>query len=451
MKAATKESRLRNWCFTLNNYADVDVQRLSSLCPPAPPSGGQERARRSGAVSGIAGDRPAISEAGSVLGGGGDSTVVSGVHGGRARDGRGSHEGRQRGPRDSERTLAGTHDSHGGVAPAAVGSRGGGGRCSGYDSDSGSTLSGSDSDGEAVGVSIGGSIVGDRTDCSTESGGRSAGPPGVDGTVYVCFQPERGLQGTPHLQGVICFANARTLAGVKRVVGRTSHCEGMRGRIDQAVEYCRKDDSRDASAGFGFLEFGRRPTGAGAGRGHRSDIVDAVGALRSGASFADIAEAHPDVAVRFSTGILRVQACFQRPRDFKTIVRWYYGSTGTGKSRAAFEEAGEGVYVKMPGNKWWDGYEGQEAVIIDDYRRDLCPFHQLLNLFDRYQYRVEFKGGACQFRAKTIWVTTPKSPQETWEGRCDEELQQLLRRVDIVKRFGEEPAPALFVDGFNPA
>lgn len=437
--------RLRNWCFTLNNYTDADVQRLSALCPPCPSKEGRKRARSSGAVDGVAVGRvhPVVASGRSDVDG--DASVVTG-DGGRV------------GGRAGQRSIEGSHAPHGRASSAAVGRGVAGsaviGVAGGYDSDGSSSLSGSDGDEFSVGGSVGASTLGGRTDCSTQSGGRSSGccrpDVGPSGAVYVCFQPERGASGTPHLQGVICFANPRVLAGVKRVVGRTAHCEGMRGRIDQAVGYCRKDDSRDAAAGFGFLEFGVCPTGAGAGRGHRSDIEDAVGALRSGASFADIAEAHPDVAVRFSTGILRVQSCFQRPRDFKTIVRWYYGSTGTGKSRAAFEEAGPGVYVKMPGNKWWDGYEGQEAVIIDDYRRDLCPFHQLLNLFDRYQYRVEFKGGAVQFRAKTIWVTTPKSPRETWEGRCDEELQQLLRRIDFVKRFGEEPAPALFVDGFNP-
>jgi hypothetical protein len=63
---------------------------------------------------------------------------------------------------------------------------------------------------------------------------------------------------------------------------------------------------------------------------------------------------------------------------------------------------------------------------------------------------VEYKGGSTEFRAKIVWVTTPKSPKDTWEGRSDEDIAQLLRRVETVERFGEEEQPQLFVDGFNP-
>jgi len=89
----------------------------------------------------------------------------------------------------------------------------------------------------------------------------------------------------------------------------------------------------------------------------------------------------------------------------------------------------------MPSNKWWDGYCGQSEVIIDDYRRDLCTFAELLRLFDRYPHTVEFKGGSCQFLAKTIVVTTSKGPKETWEGRCDEDLAQLCRRINEIREF----------------
>jgi len=125
-------------------------------------------------------------------------------------------------------------------------------------------------------------------------------------------------------------------------------------------------------------------------------------------------------------------------RSFKTEVYWYYGPTGTGKSRAANVEAPH-AYWKSPVDKWWDGYSGQEDVIVDDYRRDLCTFATLLRLFDRYPLRVEYKGGSCEFRSKRIFITSPKSPKDTWtEGekpRTDEDIQQLLRRITKIVHF----------------
>jgi len=124
-------------------------------------------------------------------------------------------------------------------------------------------------------------------------------------------------------------------------------------------------------------------------------------------------------------------------RQEKTIVHWYYGPTGTGKSREAYRiaEAASTYYVKDPTNKWWDGYDQQDVVIIDDYRRDFATFATLLRLFDRYAMSVEYKGGTIQFNSKMIIVTSPKDPKQTWEGRSDEDIQQLMRRIDVKMHF----------------
>jgi len=86
-------------------------------------------------------------------------------------------------------------------------------------------------------------------------------------------------------------------------------------------------------------------------------------------------------------------------------------------------------------NKWWEGYDAHENVIIDDMRGDFCKFHELLRMLDRYAYRIETKGGSRQFRAKTIIITSCYSPTEMFDTR--EDIQQLLRRIDEIKVFKE--------------
>ena len=113
----------------------------------------------------------------------------------------------------------------------------------------------------------------------------------------------------------------------------------------------------------------------------------------------------------------------------------------------------------MAGVKWWDGYSGQSSVIIDDYRRDLCTFSELLRMLDSYPYRVERKGSSCQFRATDVVITTPKHPRATWEGRTDEEIGQLLRRIEFIGYFANPGAEAIWegdgnvpiVPTFNPS
>lgn len=45
------------------------------------------------------------------------------------------------------------------------------------------------------------------------------------------------------------------------------------------------------------------------------------------------------------------------------------------------------------------------------------------------------KGSTCQFVSRLIIVTSPKSPEETWETRTVEDLAQLKRRVEHVIEF----------------
>ena len=92
--------------------------------------------------------------------------------------------------------------------------------------------------------------------------------------------------------------------------------------------------------------------------------------------------------------------------------------------------------------KWWDGYTQPPCVIIDDYRPRLCPFNELLRLLDRYPVRVEYKGGSIHFNSQTIILTTPKSPRETWASRTEEDIAQLIRRIDEVRNFDLFPYPA---------
>jgi len=252
---------------------------------------------------------------------------------------------------------------------------------------------------------------------------------------YYCCQAEIGENGTEHIQGVISFANPRAFSAVRKII-RGWHVEQMRGTIDQAVAYCTKEETRDPDHPDPW-EFGQRPVCAGKAGG-RSDLKAVATLVQSGGTIEAVADTYPVSVILFHRGIERLIGLRQRPRDFSTDVYWYYGPTGSGKTRAA-SAADPAAYWKSPSDKWWCGYEGHETVIIDDYRTDFCKFNFLLRLFDRYPMSVETKGGSRQFRAKVIYITTPKSPRETWNLRCDEDLGQLVRRIKEVRHF-----PAMF-------
>lgn len=260
------------------------------------------------------------------------------------------------------------------------------------------------------------------------------------GAVYLAYQPERGESGTRHLQGVVSFGNPRAFRAVARACTGW-HIDKMRGTIDQAVAYCSKEETRDAEAGFGFTEEGTRPLSAGT-VGGRSDLKQVTALVKAGAGIKRVADELPVSVILFSRGIERLIGLHREPRNHLTQVFWFYGPTGSGKSRAA-SDAEPGAYWKTPNSQWWDGYEYQEAVIIDDYRTDFCKFNELLRMCDRYPYQVQVKGGTREFTSLRLYITTPKNPRDTWSLRSDEDLGQLTRRITEVRHFPAMFAPAV--------
>lgn len=87
---------------------------------------------------------------------------------------------------------------------------------------------------------------------------------------------------------------------------------------------------------------------------------------------------------------------------------WYYGKPGTGKSMKAYEE-NKGAFRKAQ-NKWWDGYQGEEAVILDDLDTNALG-HYLKIWGDRYPCTGEVKGGQVTLVHRKIIITSNYTPE----------------------------------------
>ena len=236
--------------------------------------------------------------------------------------------------------------------------------------------------------------------------------------VYTIVGDEVGDSGTPHHQGYIYFENARTFTAIQKMLPKGAHIERALGNAEQNREYCSKD-------GKIFYEDGVCPK-----QGKRTDFQAVREALAAGERMSDIVEwATSFQSVRSAEMILKYK---ETRRNWVPEVLWFWGGTGTGKTRQAFELAPE-AWVSGRNLKWWDGYDAHEDVIFDDFRGDFCTYHELLRILDRYPYRIEVKGGSRQLLAKRIIITSPVPPAQVY--RTVEDVGQLLRRITSVSCF----------------
>lgn len=246
---------------------------------------------------------------------------------------------------------------------------------------------------------------------------------------YMIYGKEVGDEGTPHLQGYVIFKNQRSVKGIVKIL--RGHISVAKGNIKQNISYCSKDGD--------VTEHGTRPLSVEGGKaGKRSDIDLVKEMVKEGKSLSDMADVCTSYqSLKFAEKLISIK---ERKRDWKPNVYWFYGSTGTGKTRTAVEMFPD-AWMSGKNLKWWQGYDGHENVIIDDFRGDFCTFHELLRILDRYQYTVEVKGGSRQLLAKNIVITAPKHPKYIYRGMLenDEAVDQLLRRITEIRDFDIEP------------
>jgi len=228
---------------------------------------------------------------------------------------------------------------------------------------------------------------------------------------YIVYGKEVGESGTPHLQGFVSFPCPRSLSGViKSLPG--CHVEVCRN-VPAAIEYCKKDGE--------WVDRGVAPL-------EHSAVAKKTNAERW-------ALAKEGRFEELSPESIRVyEYIYKKHRPNPEILQelsseWYYGAPGTGKTRKALEE-NPGAYIKDPKTVWWDSYEGQDVVIIDDFDKyQVSQGGDMKRWLDRYPFQAQFKGGSQVIRPTKIIVTSNYHPDEIWEDQITQDA--ITRRVKI--------------------
>lgn len=245
----------------------------------------------------------------------------------------------------------------------------------------------------------------------------------VNETKYTVFGFEKcPTTGRDHLQGYFYFENARTYPNKQiRKLFEGIHDQVANGSALDNRKYCLKIREGDIP-NEKYEEFGVMPT-----QGERTDWKRVVSDLQAGASIISVVSEQPHVlpAIR-SLEKFRNMIDKSTHRDVKVIL--LVGSPGTGKTRWAWENYPD-LYSKPEGH-WWDGYSGQETILLDDYYGDIS-YSTFLKVLDRYPLNLPIKGGFVPAKYTTVIITSNK-PFTHW---YIESSNAIARRIHEIKNL----------------
>lgn len=240
------------------------------------------------------------------------------------------------------------------------------------------------------------------------------------------------MSGTKHLQGYIHFKNARSFEAVKKLLPR-AHVEPQIATNEQAINYCKKPESKDLSVPEGerFWEGGVRP--AQGARVDNQQIIEEFKAQKGDLSW--LKDTYPSFFLRNCNGIKEL-AQHYGPQQHIThgtrSVYWICGPTGRGKTFSVMSRFGfQNVWVWDGTKGFFNMYENQPVALFDDIRADSFSFRDLLRLTDQYPHSVNVKGSSRVWNSRMIFFTCPEKP-ETLFYHVQEDKRQLYRRIKQV-------------------
>jgi len=241
-------------------------------------------------------------------------------------------------------------------------------------------------------------------------------------TTYVCYGREVGEQGTKHLQGYVRFVHPRTFSATKTALGPRYHVESRRGTVDQAIDYCMKDGD--------FVEYGVKPMSQEMkGKSSKAMWKEIIELSREG-KMDEIMEKYPSAYVLHHEKLIRLDKRKFSAIDGELKNEWHYGPPGTGKSKSVYERFPNAYRKGL--NKWWDSYEEEDEVIIEEWDPSCTGLSQMLKVWaDRYPFRAEVKGASRMVRPSKIVITSNYSIKEC----CGDDVnlyEALKRRFKVI-------------------
>lgn len=255
--------------------------------------------------------------------------------------------------------------------------------------------------------------------------------------------------GTRHLQGYIHFICQKSWSKVRKIFSGViqSDVRPANGSAQQNLDYCIKNDKA-------YFEKGTIPMGQ-AEKGKKG--AEKIALMWEHAKKGEF-EKLPVSMIKTAE---YVHAKYGPKPVNRSVLdnKWIWGESGVGKSK--YVRDNHTIFYSKPMSKWWDGYQGEDVVVLDDFAPEHAKFlSYFLKIWtDHYVFSAEVKGGMLQIRPKTFIVTSQYPPERCFEE--PETLAAIRRRFDVVNLVRSEAervarlptrehVGAVYADGFVP-
>jgi Plasmid replication protein/RNA helicase len=132
--------------------------------------------------------------------------------------------------------------------------------------------------------------------------------------------------------------------------------------------------------------------------------------------------------------------CMDKNRDI--IVKFMSGGAGLGKTTFAkwyCEKRNLSYYVSSSSNDPFQGYKGEQVLILDDLRDSAFEFEDILKILDNHT-RTSSKSRYINktFVGKTIIITSTVPLKDWYKDQSAESKRQLYRRVAHMYEFEDD-------------
>lgn len=262
-------------------------------------------------------------------------------------------------------------------------------------------------------------------------------PRGWERILFCAWQLERCPKTNKlHLQGYLRTQNKVRMTALKKL-HETAHWERRKGSHEQAKAYVTKSESRvEGPWVIGKEEDEPRP-------GSRSDLLEIKRKLDEGCLEEAIADDHFATWSRSYKAIREYKRLKSIPRTWATETIYLYGPTNVGKTslcKEMFPREKKSKNWWMPKSNsltspvWFDGYEGQPHVVINEFRGEI-PVGLFLELLDNCATTVPVKGGFVNWCPRQVMISSNFHWKQYYPAS---EWPQIDRRLITV-----------YSDGFN--